>query len=232
MAPSNTKGRGEAITRITRWNVRGLNNPIKRNKVFSHVLKLKTEIAFIQETHLLNRDQSRLCWGQFTQVFHSDFSCKSRGVAILIHRKVQFIKSHVISDRNGRYIVVQGKLYGIPVILVNIYGPNWDNMQFYTALFPLFPDLNSHKLILGGDFNCVLNAELDRSKPTTGKLSKSAGFINSFLQTYKILDVWRFKNPTSREYFLYYIFFSSPPFIFKNRLFSSRSAVDHPIKVD
>lgn len=82
-------------------------------------------------------------------MFHSDLNCKSRGVAILHYRNVQFVKSHVISDINGCYIIVQGNLYGIPVVLVNIYAPNWDNVQFFTALFSSLPDLNSHKLILG-----------------------------------------------------------------------------------
>lgn len=166
MAASNIKGGQGVVTKIGSWNVRGLNNLIKRNKVFSHLSKLKAEIAFLQETHLLIRDQLRLCRGHFTQVFHSDFNCKSQGVAILLHGNVQFVKSHVISDKNGRYIIVQEKLYGIPVVLVNIYAPNWDNMQFFTALFSSLPDLNSHKLILGGNLNCVLNAKLDRSKQT------------------------------------------------------------------
>ncbi len=121
-------------------------------------------------------------------------------MAILLHRNVQFVKSHVISDRNGCYVIVQGKLYGIP-----IYALNWDNVQFFTALFSSLPDLKSHKLILGCDLNCVLNAKLDRSKQTAGTLSRSVGYINFFLQTYKILDAWRFKNPTSRKY----SFFSS-----------------------
>ncbi len=65
MAASNIKDREGAVTKIASWNVRGLNNLIKRNKVFSHLSELKTEIAFLQETHLLNRDQSRLCRGAF-----------------------------------------------------------------------------------------------------------------------------------------------------------------------
>lgn len=135
MAASNTKGGKVAVTKIASWNVRGLSSPIKCNKVFSHLSKLKVEIAFIQETHLLNKDQPRLQRGHFTPVFHSNFNCKSRGVAILLHRNEQFVKSHVTSDRNGRYVIAQGKLYGIPVVLVNIYAPNCDNVQFFTNLF-------------------------------------------------------------------------------------------------
>lgn len=73
-------------------------------------------------------------------------------------------------------------------------------VQFFTALFSSLPDLNSHRLILGADLNCVLNAKLDRSKQTPGTLSRFAGYIHSFLQTYKISDAWRFKNPTSNKY--------------------------------
>lgn len=68
MAASNIKGGEGVVTKIAGRNVHGLNNLIKCNKVFSHLSKLKAEIAFLQETHLLIGDQSRLCRGHFIRV--------------------------------------------------------------------------------------------------------------------------------------------------------------------
>ena len=35
--------------------------------------------------------------------------------------------SDTTSDPMGQYIIVMGWLYGFPVILANIYAPNWDD---------------------------------------------------------------------------------------------------------
>lgn len=71
----------------------------------------------------------------------------------------------MFSDAHGRYDIIVGKLFTTPPTLPSIYGPTWDNPQNFKSLFSLFPDLHSHQLILGGDFNCVLHAQLDRLKP-------------------------------------------------------------------
>lgn len=133
-------------------------------------------------------------------MFHSDFSHKSRGVAILLNRNVLFEESNVIKDKNGRYIIVQGKLFNKPVVLANIYAPNWDNVDFFRNFFSLLPDLDSYDLILGGDFNCVLDPKQDRSSSNLTSFSKSARCINTFLQAYGVIDPWRFKYPTSKQF--------------------------------
>lgn len=182
------------------WNVRGLNNPIKRNKIFSHLSKLHSQIVYLQETKLLNKDHSRLLRGGFTQCFHSNFNCKSRGAVIIIHRDVHYVETKTITDKNGRFVITQGKLFNRPVVLANVYGPNWDNASFFTTLFSILPDLHSHDLILAGDLNCTLDPALDRSSSKVTSPSKSALCINEFLRACGIVDLWRFNNPTSKQF--------------------------------
>ena len=125
-------------------------------------------------------------------------------MAILIKRGTPFVPSQVISDTNGRYIIVSGKLFGTPIILANVYGPNWDNPQFFSRLIAKLPDINSHHLILGGDFNCVLDPVLDRSRAGTQiNISKSGEVLLSFLNDYRLQDPWRSSNPTTRQYSFY-----------------------------
>lgn len=40
----------------------------------------------------------------------------------------------MISDPNGHSILISGSLFHTPVILVNVYGPNWDNDNFINKL--------------------------------------------------------------------------------------------------
>lgn len=60
--------------------------------------------------------------------------------------------------------IVTGLLFHKPVLLVNVYAPNWDNVDFANNLLASLPNLDTHQLILGGDLNCVMDPELD-SRP-------------------------------------------------------------------
>lgn len=70
----------------------------KEKGVLSHLQHLRVGIAFLQETHLPNRDQSKIHKDWVGQMFHSQFNCKSRGVAIRIHKKIFFIGNHYNSS--------------------------------------------------------------------------------------------------------------------------------------
>lgn len=66
--------------------------------------------------------------------FTTQFNVKTRGAAILIHKDIAFQAEEVIADSNGRFVI--GKLFYLPVILVNVYAPNFDDhTYFYKTLF-------------------------------------------------------------------------------------------------
>lgn len=76
-------------------------------------------------------------------------------------------------------MIVTGKLLNKPVILANIYAPNWGDEAFIKAFFSALPDVDVHNLIIGGDFNCVLSSELDHSTAKPGPLFKTAKVIHN-----------------------------------------------------
>lgn len=196
----NTEGLAGHNVKFVTWNVRGLGGQIKRSRVFSHLKSLSTDIVFLQETHLRVSDHVRLRRPWIGQVFHSNFNSKSRGTAIVIHKRIKFVPQNVISDPDGRYVIVSGILYQTPVILVSVYAPNFDNPAFMTSLFSHLPNLDTHRLILGGDLNCTINPSLDRSQPkSSAPVSMSRSF--SFLADQTgCVDPWRFLNPTAKEF--------------------------------
>ena len=106
----------------------------------------------------------------------------------------------VTADQQGRSVVVIGILYNVPLILANVYAPNWDDVQFMKKIMSSLPCLNTHRLILGGNFNCVLDPILGRSSNTNYNISKSARTINAFLQMYNMSDPWRSLYPNSKHY--------------------------------
>lgn len=117
----------------------------------------------------------------------------------------------VIPDNNGRFVIVTGKLYGNLVALVNLYGPNWDNPQFFSGLIGKLPDLNSHLLILGGDFNCMLQPTLDKSS------HKVNLFPNGVCYFYRLCNPTNYLIPGDTPIPLPDSFYFSRQFIFLTR---------------
>lgn len=190
---------GHKINFIT-WNVRGLGGQIKRSRVFSHLKYLSADIVFLQETHLRTVDHSRLRKPWVGQMFHSNFNSKSRGTAIIIHKRIKFVPDHIHSDPGGRYIIVSGTLNQMPVVLVSVYAPNWDSPNFMSTLFSHLPNLNSHHLILGGDLNCVVDSSLDRSQPRSTMPSAMSKTLLTLMDRVGCVDPWRFFHPKTKDF--------------------------------
>lgn len=179
-------------------NVKGINSWVKRQKIDSYLKQLKADVIFFQQTHLKQEHINLLRRG--CHVFHSKFNGKARGAAIIVHKDVLFQTEEVIADPGGRFVIVRGHLFSVPVILMCVYAPNWDDSNFFDKLFTKIPSYNTYNLIIGGDFNCALNSVLDRSSNKTQPLSKTAKTINNFMDRTDMSDIWRFKFPDKKAF--------------------------------
>ena len=133
----------------------------------SRIKHLKSQIIFLQETHLTITDLKRVQSRWPGQVIYACYNNYARGVLILIHRTIPLQVVKTIKDPCGRYVIVQCNILSMTWNLVSIYGPNEDNPSFFRNIFL---DLSAMKglFILGGDFNCALNPTIDRS---TGRVT-------------------------------------------------------------
>lgn len=183
---------GGAAVRFLSWNVKGLNGPVKHTRIFSHLKQLKTDVLFLQETHLRLEDHTRLRKAWVNHIFHSKFNNRSRGVAILINKRIQFSLNAIMADPNGRYVIVSGLLFQTPVLLVNVYAPNWDDAEFSNKLLSSLPNLDTHRLILAGDLNCTIDPLLDKSSPKSTSPSVMSRVFSDFMRLNGCLDPWRF----------------------------------------
>ena len=180
---------GEII--FTTWNVKGVNNPVKRGKVLAHLKSLGSGIIFLQETHLKRDSHLRLRCRWIGQVFHSSFPSKARGVAIMIRKGIPFKHHSTIADREGRYVLVVGELHSMPVTLLNLYGPNLDNPDFFRKVLGLIPDISNTNLIIGGDFNAILDQYLDKSSVRGKPQSNTSKLLNTYIENMNLCDLWR-----------------------------------------
>lgn len=140
------------------------------------------------------------------KVFSSPGTSKSRGGSILINKAVNFNETDVLIDSDGRYVIVYGQLLDTPIALCNIYAPNLDRPEFFHNLSQLLLILGGIQIILDGDFNQILDQNLDRSLPRCNTESRSAAAIRQLATDLGLKDIWRLMHPDGRDY----SFFSSP----------------------
>lgn len=122
-------------------------------------------------------------------------------MAILFRRTIPFKHISTISDPNGRYVVVSGLIFSVHVTLLNLYGPNYDDPSFFRKVFNLVPNLSNTHLIIGGDFNLVLDPTLDRTPAhPVAHFPNSTTTLKKLINSFDLVDVWRLNYPTDRQY--------------------------------
>ena len=89
---------------------------------------------------------------------------------------------------------------GFRITLCNVYGPNNDNPEFYVDVIHQIESLPNDKRIIGGDFNLVLNVDIDKKGGNSTTNTKSQALINDWMDDTELVDIWRFHHPDSRVY--------------------------------
>lgn len=77
-------------------------------------------------------------------------------------QKLSFQLQTSYSDKEGRTVIIKGLLYGEEVVIANIYAPNIHDEDFFAQVYNKIAYLDYNNVILGGDFNCYLNPEMDK----------------------------------------------------------------------
>lgn len=177
--------------------MRGIRTQIKKTKILNHLNKLNADICLLQETHLTDSELQYLKTKQYDQVFSSTYNSRQRGVSILVHKRLGLNQHTVITDPEGRYVIVNATIYNHNLTIVNVYGPNDDDPSFFHNLFSIIQ--GSSNIIIGGDFNTVLNPDKDRS---TAKYKnwQTTDTINQYMSDFGLGDSWRTLYPSDRKY--------------------------------
>ena len=188
------------------WNTKGMGQVVKRKKILGTLKAKKYDIVFLQETHLSELENKKLSRDWVGQVFYSVGSSKSRVVTILVHKHLQFKSNRISTDDNGRMIIIETDIQGHPMILANVYAPNLDDPAFFGMLEYKIGEVQNgrnYPIILGGDFNQVVDNVLDRSSPSNSRRRRAVDILNNICKDLGLVDVWRLLNPSSRDYTFY-----------------------------
>ena len=152
----------------------------------------------IQETHSENCVEKiwESEWGGRTIFAHG--TNQSRGVALFTSKAYYEKMSNIDTCSEGRFISVDIIENESPITLMVVYAPNEDKPQFFTNLTRLLTTRKEHKIIIG-DFNLVLDVELDREN-TYCNNNRALSELENMMKEYRLRDVWRVQNGDKREF--------------------------------
>jgi exonuclease III len=186
--------------KIASANVQGLGNFQKRKDVFQFLRQKKFSVYFLQDTHFVakNEKQIRAEWGY--ECFFASYTSQSRGVAILFNNNFDFKVTKMVKDENGNYLIVVIKTMDREIALVNVYGPNNDNPQFYSTLQKKIEELGCSNIVIGGDWNLVLNPVLDYCNYRHNNNVNAQEKVIELAGDLELVDVWREINPELLRY--------------------------------
>ncbi len=183
---------------ILSLNVNGLNSAVKRTRVLEYLHRKSISCALIQETHLKQSDVARFQNKYYKLAAFSSAQNKTKGVLIHVNRKLNLTIEHLGSDEKGRFVFIRCKIYNNRLALVSIYGPNETDSAFLTQISKTLLEEIDCPLVVGGDFNAVINPALDKSQSDT-TANPSSKLLNKFITELNLIDLWRIQNTKAKD---------------------------------
>ena len=201
------------VFKLVSLNVKGSSKFQKRRTMFTWCRKRKADIISFQKTHstVITETQWKNEWG--AEIIRSHGSSNARGVAILIKAGFDCSIHQQILDPMGRYIIVKAVIQFMSSLII----PNFSSIIFLTKyarnkdkdiinfknLFVVLQKENlesEENIIIGRDFNCPLNPELDKKGFVLLQRKSVTNCINCLQSQLDLVDIWRIKNPDIKSY--------------------------------
>ena len=186
--------------KITSLNVRGLRDDAKRREVFNWLRAKRPSICMLQEVHCIEKTNHlwKAEWGY--QAYFTSFESNKAGVCILFNNNFNLQLQRLYTDPAGRFIICDLKANEKLLTLANIYAPNEDKPSFFQNFYDHLLNFNCEDIIIGGDFNLVLNIENDKKGGIAKTHQNSLKTVQEISENLDLLDVWRIHNPDDKRY--------------------------------
>ena len=190
--------------KVLSLNVQGLNNKKKRNVLFRLIKKEGIQIAALQETHITEKDLDmiRKEWGGL--VHESIGTNRSKGLLTLFDKSLHYEDTEII-EKTERMIISATTIHHQRYFIINIYSPCVENEKerFFRTAEKIIRDKintqNQENIICLGDFNNVLNNDLDIISGQRHS-RKSVDSFKHFVNTFSLTDIWRTQHNDLKAY--------------------------------
>lgn len=190
-------------------NCNGLKDVTRRRMLFRHFRNYRSFICCLQETHVPEclKPVIKCQWGG--QVIVSGDSSTAGGLITLVSKDLDVNIEVIAVDRLTYYCIMRVTLNGKTFILVNVYIPvsNQERTQIQTLrnLIAVLDLYIGEDIILMGDWNVIFNPILERITDSPSGIF-NPNFLRemeSFLDAFALVDVWRDHNPEAKLFTFY-----------------------------
>ena len=125
----------------------------------------------------------------------------SNGVAVLFKNNFDFRLHTVIRDDEGKYIILDIEMLGKRMTLVNLYAPSsGDHPEFFEKIEKDIDKIANNYILIGGDWNVVLNPALDSSRYRAVNRPRARKKVYDLMLKYDLIDSWRELYPEKKKY--------------------------------
>ena len=182
-------------------NVRGLRKKEKRNCVFHYLKKQKANIFFLSETFITEELVDGVSRDWNGPNYHTygipHVNGASKGVSILIKKDVHFKLINKKTSNDGRKLLINCIVGNDKFSFVVVYAPRTKNerIAFFRDLENWLKDCELYTLIMGGDFNTIMNKKLDKKGGLPAEMESSKCLKEYVCNTFDLIDIWRHRNP-------------------------------------
>ena len=186
--------------RILSVNCQGLGNIGKRRDIFDYLCKKNFNIYCLQDTHFTEAQETQIqdMWGY--NCYFSSYTSNARGVCILFNNNFEFIIHRKKSDINGNYLALDISIEHQRLTLINLYGPNTDTPIFFETISEIIDDFDNSSYILCGDFNLVINPDLDYYNYVNINNEKARSKLLEIIEHKNLVDPFREIFPNKKRY--------------------------------
>ena len=137
-------------------------------------------------------------WG-YRAVF-GGLSSASADVSILFNNNFYFQIVRQFSDPEGRFVLFDVKIDNKILTLLNIYAPNEDKPVFFENIYNNLVSFECREIILGRDFNPVLDVVNDKAGGNKTTHQKSLKQLESIKENLDLIDIWRIQHPETKRF--------------------------------
>ena len=133
------------------------------------------------------------------QAYFSGTKSNSEGVAILINDTLPVKILNYKEIIPGRLQALTLEINEQSLTIINIYGPNKDDTLLFKTLAKFLQDTNEN-ILIGGDFNTVLDTNLDKKNGRADTHKHCRDNLNNIIDENNLIDVWRMHNPNKCQF--------------------------------
>ena len=105
----------------------------------------------------------------------------------------------------GRILVIEVKIDDSIFVLINIYNANTEPEQLHTLndlinILEIFEDIQNESVVLGGDFDALLNPSLNSEGGKSVIKKKIIAKLIHTTENLDLCDIWRIRNPKRKQF--------------------------------